>query len=73
MPSWTGFNIHIGDQFVVIKSTVHYLDCLDNPATETKTIQEVMERVLKMKDALKISEIVCVFDQSIFAKSAEIK
>ena len=32
-----------------------------------------MERALKMKDALKISEIVCIFDQSILAKAAEIK
>ena len=45
-----------------MESIVHYLDCLDAPATETTTIKEVMERALKMKDALKISEIVCVFE-----------
>ena len=56
-----------------MESIVHYLDCLDAPATETATIKEVMERALKMKDALKISEIVCVFEWSIFAKAAEIK
>ena len=32
-----------------------------------------MERVLKMEDALKISETVSVFDPSIFPKAAEIK
>ena len=32
-----------------------------------------MERELKIKDALKISEIIYIFDQSIFAKAAEIK
>ena len=73
MPSWTGFNIHVSDQVVVMESTVHYLECLDVPAIETATIQEVMERVLKMEDALKISETVSVFDQSIFPKAAEIK
>ena len=73
IPSWTGFNIRIRDQVVVMESTVHYLDYLDAAATETTTIQEVMERALKMKDALKISEIICVCDQSIFAKTAEIK
>ena len=52
---------------------MHYLDCLDVPATETETIREVMVRVLKMKDTLKISKIVSIFDQSIFAKAAEIK
>ena len=79
IPSWTGFNIRVGDQVVVMESAVHYLECLDASATETATttssivIQEVLERALKMKDALKISEIVCVFDQSIFAKAAEMK
>ena len=57
----------------MMESTVHYLDCLDALATETTTIQEVMERTIKMKDALMISEIVCMFDQAIFAKAAEIE
>ena len=57
----------------MIESTVHYSGCLDAPATETVTIQEVMEIVLERKDALKISEIICVFDQSIFAKAAEVR
>ena len=73
IPGWTGFNIRVRDQVALMESTVQYLDCLDTPATETATIQEVMERALKMKDALKISETVCVFDLSIFAKAAEIK
>ena len=55
IPIWTGFNIIVRDQVVMMESTVHYLDCLDAPATETATIQEVMERTLKMKDALMIS------------------
>ena len=52
---------------------MHYLDCLDAPATETSTIQEVMERALKIKNELKITDRVCVFDQSIFAKAKEIE
>ena len=54
LPIWTGFNIIVRDQVVVMESTMHYLDCLDAPATETATIQEV-ERTLKIKDALMIS------------------
>ena len=73
IPRWTGFNIRVRDQVLVMESTVHYLDCLGAPATEIATIQEVMERALKMKDTLKISGIACVFDQSIFEKAAEIK
>ena len=49
---------------------MHYLDA---PATEYSTIMEVMNRALKMKESLKLSGRVCVFDQSIFAKAAEIK
>ena len=53
--------------------TMYYLDCNDAPVAETAAIQEVMERALKMKVALKILEIVCVFDQSNFLKATEIK
>ena len=34
---------------------------------------EVLKRALMLKDHLKLSSIVCVFDQSIFAKAMEIK
>ena len=71
--SWTGFNIKIHDRDIIVESNVHYLPCLDAPATEYSTIMEVMNRVLKMNESLKLSGIVCVFDQSIFAKAAEIK
>ena len=42
-------------------------------STETATIQEVMERALKIKNELKMTEMVCVFDKWIFAKAEEIK
>ena len=56
-----------------MESSVHYLPCLDAPAIEYSTIMEVMNRALKMKESLKLSRIVCVFDESIFAKAVEIK
>lgn len=59
---WTGFKIRVRDQIVLMESKVHYLDCLDAPATGTATIQEEIERVFKIKYALKLSEIICVFD-----------
>ena len=34
VPSWTGFNIRVHDQVVVMESTVHYLEYLDSSATE---------------------------------------
>ena len=73
IPSWTGFNIKIHDRDIILKSSVHYLPCLDAPVTEYSSIMEVMNRALKTKESLKLSEKVCVFDQSIFAKAAEIK
>ena len=42
------------------------------PATEYATIIEVMNRALKTKESLKLSEIVCVFELCIFVKAAEI-
>ena len=71
--SWTGFNIKIHDRGITMESSVHYLPCLDAPAIEYSTIMEVMNRALKMKESLKFNGIVCVFDQSIFAKAVEIK
>lgn len=42
IPSWTGFNITIEDQIPVMKSSILYLDCIDNPATEKTTIYQVI-------------------------------
>ena len=73
MASWTDFNIKIHDRDIIMESRVHYILCLNAPATEYSTIMEVMNRVLKAKESLNLSGIVCVFDQSIFAKVAQIK
>ena len=72
-PSCTGFNISIRQNEIVLQSSVHYLECIDAPATDISTINEVLKRALMLKDHLKLSSIVCVFDQSIFAKAMEIK
>ena len=60
-PSWTGYNITIRDSEMVLKSSIHYLECINAPATETSTINEVLERALKIKDHLQLTSIVCVF------------
>lgn len=41
IPSWTGFNIVVHEGVPVLKSSVHYLDCIDAPATEISTIYQV--------------------------------
>ena len=41
VPNWIGFNIIVCDGLPVMKASVHYLDCIDNPATEMSTIYQV--------------------------------
>ena len=41
IPSWTGFNILVQDGIPVLKSSIHYLDCIDAPATDISTIYQV--------------------------------
>ena len=73
IPSWTGFNILVSKNVVVLKSSIGYMDSIDSPATDMTTIFQVMVRALKIQEALKLPEIVCVFDQKIYEKAAEIK
>ena len=73
IPSWTGFNITIRQNIPVLASSVGYLDCIDAPATDISTIYTVMERCLTIKETLKLSCIICVFDQAIYAKAVEIR
>ena len=51
IPSWTGFNITIQDQVPVMKSSVHYLDCIDSPATEKTTIYQVTHLLMKRRSS----------------------
>ena len=73
IPSWTGFNIQIRDNITPSKCSVGYLECLDSPASDMSTIFEILNRCLVTKDKLKLSAIVCIFDQAIYAKAVEIK
>ncbi len=73
VPSWTGFNIKIRDNITPNKCSVGYLKCLDSPTSDISTIFEILNRCLAIKDTLKLSALVCVFDQAICAKAVEIK
>lgn len=73
IPSWTGFNISIRNDIAVVTTALGYLDCIDASASELSTINEVLQRCLKIKDSLKLKSIVCVFDEAIYAKAVEIK
>ena len=58
---------------VILESSMSYLECIITPAADISTINQVLERALKIKTSLNLNSIVCVFDQSIFAKGMEIK
>ena len=73
IPSWSGYNICIRSSEVILESSLSYFECINTRATDISTINEMLEQALKMKASLNIKSIVCVFDQSIFAKAMEIK
>ena len=70
--SWTGFNIQIRDNVVVIQDTVSYLPTINAHATAMSTVNEVLNQTLTIMKSLHLNQIVCVFDQALYAKTAEI-
>lgn len=72
IPSWTGFNILIRDNITVKRDTVGYLPTINAPATQMSTVHEILQQVLKIMEALELKDIVCVFDQALYSKAAEI-
>ena len=73
IPGWTGFNITIRKNIVILNSKVSYLDTVDSPATDLKTAFEVLCRGNEIKERLNLKSIVCVFDQAFYAKAAEVR
>ena len=73
IPSWTGFRIAISNREPVKDASIGYLDCIDSPATDISTVYHILERCLRIKDALNLQTVVCVFDQAIYYKVMEIK
>lgn len=70
--SWTGFNIKIRSDIAVSQDTVSYLPTINAPATEMSTVNEVLEQTRAIMQSLQLNKIVCVFDQALYAKAAEV-
>ena len=70
--SWTGFNILSRDEVTVVKDTVGYLPTINAPATQISTVNEVLNQSINIMQSLELNKIVCVFDQALFAKAAEV-
>ena len=56
----------------MIQDTVSYLPTVNASATEMSTANEVLEQTLGIMQSLHLNNIVCVFDQALYAKAAEI-
>ena len=69
---WTGFNIKVRGNVVVVESTIGYLDTLDSPDTDLKTAYEVLSRGCEIRDRLQLKAVACVFDQAFYAKAMEV-
>jgi hypothetical protein len=70
--SWTGFNIQIRDDVTVVQDNVGYLPTINAPAAQMSTVNEVLNQSLSIMQSLQLTTIVCVFDQALYAKAAEI-
>ena len=68
VPGWTGFQITIRKDMVILESIISYLDTLDSPATDQKTAFEVLCRGCEIRDRLKLKAVVCIFDQAFMLK-----
>ena len=69
---WTGFKIMTRYKSAGNRDTVGYLHTINAPATAMSTVKEVLTQVLKIKESLGLKEIVCVFDQALYVKAADI-
>ena len=52
--------------------TVGYLPTINAPATELSTVHEVLNQTVSIMESLQLKSIVCVFDQALYSKAAEI-
>ena len=68
---WTGFNITTRDKLAVTQDT-YYLSTINAKAAATSTVNEVLTQALKIKESLGLETIVCIFDQTLYAKAADI-
>ena len=55
-----------------VSDNVGYLPTINAPATQMATVNEVVNQSLIIMRSLELTNIVCVFDQALYAKSAEV-
>ena len=66
---WTGFNILTRNKVIVTQDN---LPTINAPATQMSTVHEVLNQSLTIMHSLHLRKIICIFDQALYAKAAEI-
>lgn len=52
--------------------SVGYLPAISAPATQMSTANEVLNHSLSIMQSLQLQKTVCVFDQALYSKAAEV-
>ncbi len=73
VPSWTGYNIKVKENFDIYAENLGYLPTINAPATNMSTVLEILNQSANIIEELYLDSIICVFDQALYAKAAEIK
>ena len=73
IPSSTGFQLLVQGNIMTSETSVGYLDDIDAPATDLYTTNGVLLCCLEIKASLHLESIVCVFNEVIYAKAAQVK
>ena len=58
IPGWTGFNIQAHNDEEITKDIVGYLPTINAPATEMKTVNEILSKLDEIRKVLNLKEIV---------------
>ena len=69
LSSWTGFNILHRDNIEPQQDNVGNMPTINSPATQLKTVHEVLQQSVQVMQSLEIPNIVVVFDQALYAKA----
>lgn len=70
--SWTGFNILTRDNVDIQQDNIGYMPTINSPATQLKTVNEVLTQSVQVMESLELPNIVVVFDQALYAKATDI-
>ena len=68
IPNWTCFNTLLNSISIPPLSKIGYLPIIDAPATDIKTIKEILDRSTSIADKLSLKYMCLVFDEAIYAK-----